>query len=52
MQVQMTRYVVTGWTCTKIAMISFGLGVVVGFKLNKTIRRVATKLLKKVRDGD
>lgn len=51
-QGRMARYVVTGWACAKIALVSFGLGVVVGFQLKKTIRRAATKLLKKIREGD
>ncbi|KAJ4782442.1 transmembrane protein [Rhynchospora pubera] len=45
-----TGRVVSLWTCTKISLISFGVGVVVGFMLKARVRRWATKLLKKIRD--
>ncbi|CAM6101124.1 unnamed protein product [Calypogeia fissa] len=49
---RVTRYVVTPWTASKIALASFAVGVFVGFRLNKTIRRFAAKLLNKIqKDG-
>ncbi|CAM6102591.1 unnamed protein product [Calypogeia fissa] len=51
-RVRVTRYVVTPWTASKIALASFAVGVFVGFRLNKTIRRFAAKLLNKIqKDG-
>ncbi|KAL3684236.1 hypothetical protein R1sor_002258 [Riccia sorocarpa] len=49
---KVSKYVITPYTCTKIALASFAVGVFVGFRLNKAIRRMASKMLKKVRDGD
>ncbi|BBN05226.1 hypothetical protein MPTK1_3g11380 [Marchantia polymorpha subsp. ruderalis] len=49
---KLSKYVVTPYTCTKIAVASFVVGVFVGFRLKKSIRRMAEQLLKKLRDGD
>eukprot|EP01018_Ginkgo_biloba_P004633 Gb_29641 [translate_table: standard] len=44
------RYVVSAWTCSKIAMASFSLGVIVGFALKNSFRRLAERLLNKIKD--
>ncbi|KAE8768537.1 hypothetical protein D1007_59979 [Hordeum vulgare] len=36
--------------CAKFGAVSFVVGVVVGFTLNKRLRRLATKLLKRIKD--
>ncbi|KAI5004683.1 hypothetical protein ZWY2020_031926 [Hordeum vulgare] len=38
--------------CTKFGAVSFVVGVVVGFTLNKRLRRWAAKLLKRIKDDN
>lgn len=45
---RVSKYVVTTWTATKIALASFAVGVLVGYRLNKSIRRLAARLLHKI----
>ncbi|RCV24618.1 hypothetical protein SETIT_5G100200v2 [Setaria italica] len=39
-------------TCTKVSVISFAVGVVVGFTLKKRVRRWAARLLKRIKDDN
>jgi ABC-type uncharacterized transport system permease subunit len=48
----MARYVVSAWTASKIAFWSFLLGLLLGLRLHKTIRRIAAKVLEKIKDDD
>ncbi|KAF7027691.1 hypothetical protein CFC21_039714 [Triticum aestivum] len=38
--------------CTKFGAVSFVVGVMVGFTLNKRLRRWAAKLLKRIKDDN
>lgn len=44
------RYLVSAWTCSKISLASFSLGVIVGFALKSNIRRLVERLLNKMKD--
>ena len=39
-------------TCTNVGAVSFVFGVVVGFALNRRLRRWAEKLLKRIKDDN
>lgn len=43
-----TRYMVSAGACTKLVLASFTAGVIVGFTLNKSFRRLVRRLLKKL----
>ncbi|KAF5748396.1 hypothetical protein HS088_TW04G00349 [Tripterygium wilfordii] len=44
------RQVVSMWTCSKLCVIFFVAGVVVGYTLKRRVRRWAAKLLKRLKD--
>mgnify|MGYP006982091157 FL=1 len=41
---------ISAWSSAKIAFLSFFFGLFVGLRLNKTIRRIAAKVLEKIKD--
>ncbi|XP_024534923.1 uncharacterized protein LOC112347779 [Selaginella moellendorffii] len=45
-----SRFLVSASTCVKIAVVSFGIGVIVGFNLNKRVRKFASRMLKRLKE--
>ncbi|KAK9275137.1 hypothetical protein L1049_022396 [Liquidambar formosana] len=44
------RQVVSLWTCSKLCVICFVTGIVVGYTLKRRVRRWASRLLKRIKD--
>ncbi|GAB4853683.1 hypothetical protein Ancab_017873 [Ancistrocladus abbreviatus] len=45
-----TRQMVSLWTCSKLCAVFFVAGVVVGYTLKQQVRRLAAKLLRRLKD--